>query len=70
MLGRKQSGMQQFLQVLRVEVTIAKDLVQQPRSDRFARVNWHHSSPPVFVTEKMVTSLGSYDNEAGLSKRG
>jgi hypothetical protein len=70
-VSSKASGASQpFLQVFHGYLAISKYLVQQPRPDRLARVDGHHCTTAVFVTEEMMAASDSHDCKPNPSERG
>jgi hypothetical protein len=51
-------------------MAIAKDLVQQPGSQRLARVHGHHGAPAIFVTKEMMAPFDANDLETVLHQGG
>jgi hypothetical protein len=45
--------LQNFLEFVDAELTIAQDLAQQTWADGFARVRGHHRASAIFVTKKV-----------------
>ena len=43
-------------QIFNAEMSVAEDLVQQSRPQRFARMYGRHSAPAIFVTKKVMAA--------------
>ena len=49
--------LKQLLKLLAIQVTITKNLSQQPRPERFAGVDTHYGRTTIGVMKKMVTAF-------------
>jgi len=58
------SCLQEFLQILHVDLAVAQDLVQQARSNRLAGMGWHYRSSAVFVAKKVMAAPDANNQKA------
>jgi len=49
--------LKEFLKLLAIQVTITKNLSEQPRPNCFARVNWHDCRTTIMVMKEMMTAF-------------
>lgn len=53
------SQLQESLELVWSQLTVAQNLRHETRPDRFARVDWYNRCPTIRMLEEMVASLDS-----------
>ena len=62
-------GLQHTSKIFDLDLTVSKDLVQQPWADSLARMRRHDGGPPILVTQKMVAAFDAEHDETCLGER-